>query len=238
MAGAGRVRSIWADVLSTQPAPLREVVLGAAVAAVLAVLVPGVWQYSRHAITIAHEGGHGLVAVLTGRRLAGIRLESDTSGLTLSVGKPRGPGMVATSAAGYLTPALLGLASAGLLAADRITALLWIQILLLAALTVMVRNPYGIALMLAVGATFFVVSVFAETQVQASFAYLVTWFLLLSAPKPVFELQGRRRRGRARYSDADQLAAITPLPGLFWVAVFALVCLGALALGGYWLLWP
>lgn len=237
-AGADRVRSIWAEVLSTQPEPLREVVIGAGVAAVLAVLVPGIWQHSRNAVTIAHEGGHGLLAVLTGRRLSGIQLHSDTSGLTLSKGRPRGPGMVATSAAGYLTPALLGLAGAGLLAADRITALLWIDILLLAALTLMVRNWYGIALMLLVGATFFVVSVFTEAQVQASFAYLVTWFLLLSAPKPVFELQGRRRRGRAPHSDADQLAAITPLPALFWVSVFALICLGALALGGYLLLWP
>jgi hypothetical protein len=235
--GADRVRSIWADVLSTQPEPLREIVIGAAVAAALAVLVPGIWQYSRNAITIAHEGGHGLVAMLTGRKLEGIQLHADTSGLTLSKGKPRGPGMVATSAAGYLTPALLGLAGAGLLAADRITLLLWLDIVLLLALTVRVRNWYGIALMLLVGATFFVVSVFTQAQVQASFAYLVTWFLLLSAPKPVFELHGRRQRGRAPRSDADQLAAITPLPAFFWVSLFALICLGALALGGYLLLW-
>ena len=40
----------------------------------------GVWRVSRNAITIAHEGGHGLIALLTGRRLDGIRLHSDTSG--------------------------------------------------------------------------------------------------------------------------------------------------------------
>ena len=39
----------------------------------------GVWRLSRNAITIAHEGGHGLIALLTGRRLDGIRLHSDTS---------------------------------------------------------------------------------------------------------------------------------------------------------------
>ena len=42
------------------------------------------WRLSRNAITIAHEGGHGLMALLTGRRLDGIRLHSDTSGLTVS----------------------------------------------------------------------------------------------------------------------------------------------------------
>ena len=47
----------------------------------LAVVVPHtVWRLARNAITIAHEGGHGLVALLTGRRLDGIRLHSDTSG--------------------------------------------------------------------------------------------------------------------------------------------------------------
>ena len=42
--------------------------------------------------------------------LTGIRLHSDTSGLTLSVGRPSGVGMVVTTAAGYLTPSLVGLA--------------------------------------------------------------------------------------------------------------------------------
>ncbi|MGH3624562.1 MAG: M50 family metallopeptidase [Sciscionella sp.] len=230
--------SIWDEVRSVQPEPERGLVIATALLAALAVFAPGLWYYTRYAVTIAHEGGHGLVAVLTGRRLEGIRLHSDTSGLTLSVGKPRGPGMVATSAAGYLTPALLGLASAGLLAVDRITALLWIDIVLLAALAVMVRNVYGWLLMLAIGAAFFAVSLLASTQTQAGFAYLVAWFLLIAAPKPVFELQRRRRRGRARHSDADQLAAITGVGGLAWVCFFAVICLGALALGGYWLLLP
>ena len=51
------------------------------------------------------------------------------------------------------------------------------------------------------------------------------------------ELQAKRRRGGgARDSDADQLARLTRLPGLFWVGVFLLVDLGALALGTLWLL--
>ncbi|MGH3621748.1 MAG: M50 family metallopeptidase [Sciscionella sp.] len=238
LTGAHPAASILEEVLSEQPEPLRGLVIATGLLAAIAVLTPRAWFYSRHAVTIAHEGGHGLVAVLTGRRLEGIRLHSDTSGLTLSVGRPRGPGMVATGAAGYPTPALLGLGGAALLAADRITALLWIDILLLAALAVMVRNAYGWLLMLAIGATFFAVSLFASAQVQAGFAYLVTWFLLIAAPKPVFELQNRRRRGRARHSDADQLAAITWIGGLAWVWLFALTCIGALTLGGYWLLGP
>src|SRR5699024_12319039 len=62
--------------------------------------------------TITHEGGHALVALLTGRRLTGIRLNRDTSGVTLSRGRPRGAGIVVTLLAGYPAPALTGLAAA------------------------------------------------------------------------------------------------------------------------------
>jgi hypothetical protein len=50
------------------------------------------------------------------------------------------------------------------------------------------------------------------------------------------ELQAARRRGRARDSDADQLAALTGTPGLLWVMFFGLVSLGILALTVVWLL--
>lgn len=234
--GTVSLPEVWQNVLSAQPAPPPLVVLITGAVALVIVLGRVPWRIARNAITIAHEGGHGLFALVSGRRLDGIQLHSDTSGLTLSAGRPTGPGMVLTSAAGYLTPALLGLGSAAVLAAGRISMLLWIYVLLLAALLLMVRNAYGWALMITVGAVFFVVPWFASSHVQAAFAYLVTWFLLLAAPKPVFELHRQRRRGRARDSDADQLARITPLSGGVWVALFVMITLGALLLGGTWLL--
>src|SRR5690606_22555175 len=96
------------DVLDTYRAePTSWVVLATGVGALLAVVVDGVWRRARNVVTIVHEGGHAVAALLTGRRLTGIRLHSDTSGLTLSVGKPRGPGMVVTAAAGYISPSLV-----------------------------------------------------------------------------------------------------------------------------------
>jgi len=84
-------------LFSAQPEPphLSLVVVGAALVALAVVATPATWRWSRHVITIAHEGGHALVALLSGRRLQGIRLHSDTSGLTVSRGKPRGPGNAA-----------------------------------------------------------------------------------------------------------------------------------------------
>ena len=206
-------------------------------AALLAVAVDGAWRWTRNLVTIVHEGGHALTAVLTGRRLTGIRLHSDTSGLTLSTGRPRGPGMVATAAAGYLAPSLAGLLGVVLLAFDQVTVMLWAATALLLAMLVMVRNVYGAVSLLVTGAIVVAVSVLAGADVQAGFAYAVTWFLLLAAVRPVGELWRERRRWRGNApTDADQLARLTRIPGGAWVGFFGLATLAALAAGGWVLL--
>jgi hypothetical protein len=206
-------------------------------AAALLVLSPTLWPQARHAVTIAHEGAHGLVALLTGRRLAGIRLHSDTSGLTVSAGRPTGLGMVLTAAAGYTGPGLFGLGAAALLAAGHAIGLLWALLGLLTLLLVQIRNWYGLWSVLVTGALVFAATWWLPAAGQAVFAHGVTWFLLLAAPRTVWELQAkRRRRGGAPDSDADQLARLTRLPGLCWVGFFLLVDVGALALGTWWLL--
>lgn len=206
-------------------------------AALLAVAVDGLWRWSRNLVTIVHEAGHAVTAVLTGRRLTGIRLHSDTSGLTLSTGRPSGPGMVATAAAGYLAPSLAGLIGVVLLAFDQVTVMLWAATGLLLAMLVMVRNAYGALSLVLTGAIVVAVSLLAGADVQAGFAYAVTWFLLLAAVRPVGELwrERRRRRGQGR-TDADQLARLTRVPAGVWVGFFGLGTLAALAAGGWVLL--
>ncbi|PRH79774.1 hypothetical protein C6N75_07855 [Streptomyces solincola] len=228
--------SLWDRLSGLQPAPDLWLVIATAVLALVAVGPYALWRLSRNAITIAHEGGHGLVAVVTGRRLDGIRLHSDTSGLTVSRGKPTGLGMILTAAAGYTAPSLLGLGGAWLLAAHRITLLLWAATALLLALLVMVRNAYGVLTVVLTGGAFVLVSWLTTPQVQAAFAYAAVWFLLLGGVRPVFELQGRRRRGGAPDSDADQLSRLTHVPPALWLLLFHAVALCSLIGGGRWLL--
>ncbi|MEV0968165.1 M50 family metallopeptidase [Microtetraspora glauca] len=204
-------------------------------AALAVVSYPPSWHVSRGLITIAHEGGHALAAVLTRRRLHGIRLHSDTSGVTLTRGNPRGLGMIVTAGAGYVAPSLLGFGAAWLTAAGYITLLLWGVLALLACMLLMIRNAFGVISLLATGGAVFAVSWFTEPKVQAVVAYAAVWFLLLGGVRPIVELQRKRRRGRAPDSDADQLARLTRIPGTFWVALFLLVSVAALAAGG-WLL--
>lgn len=227
---------LWDRVFGTQAAPDEWLVIATGLVA-LAVVVPhGIWRVARNAITIAHEGGHGLVALLTGRRLDGIRLHSDTSGLTVSRGKPTGIGMILTAASGYTAPPLLGLAGAALLAADHITAFLWVATALLIVMLVMIRNAYGALTVIVTGGTFLLVSWLTSSQVQAAFAYAVVWFLLLGGVRPAFELQSKRRRGGAGDSDADQLSRLTHVPAGMWLFLFHAVSLCSLIGGGRWLL--
>ena len=228
---ASIVTGLWDRLAGTQPDPPAWLVLADGVAAVAAVVHRPTWRVTRNVVTIAHEGGHALIAVLTGRRLYGIRLHSDTSGLTVSRGSPTGPGMVATAAAGYLTPPLLGLAGAWLLAAGHLIATLWAALVMLAAMLVAIRNVYGAVAVLITGLTILAVSVLAPEKIQAAFGYLAIWFMLAAGLRPVLELHRQRRRGRAPATDADQLARLTGVPPSLWVALFGIVALVAIIAG-------
>ncbi|WP_338403817.1 M50 family metallopeptidase [Cellulosimicrobium arenosum] len=232
------VGQVWDAATTSVAPPEPAVVLAMGAVASSIVLVTPVWHVARHVVTIAHEGAHALAALLTGRQLSGIRLHSDTSGLTVSAGRPRGFGMILTAFMGYVGPGLVGLGAAALLRQGYAVGLLWLLVLLLGLVLLQIRNWFGLWSVLVSGAALVGVSWWAPPDVQSAVAYAVTWFLLLGAVRPVLELQVQRSRGLGSSSDADILARLTHLPGLLWVGVFLVVTLGAAALGAWWIVGP
>jgi hypothetical protein len=224
------VVEVWDRATATQPVPDVGFVLATGVLALVLVLAPATWPRVRLGVTVVHEAGHALVAVLVGRRLRSVRLHSDTSGLTVSRGKPRGPGMVAMLAAGYLAPAVLGLVAALLLADGRSVGLLWLLVVLAAALILWVRNGYGLLVLLLGGAGVLLLTWYGDGTVQSVAAYLIAWLLLLAAPRPLVELLTAGRR-RGRTSDPDQLAGLTRVPAVLWVLLLLLANLAGLVVG-------
>jgi len=230
------ISEIWRRATSAQPDPPAAVIAMTAVLALALVLVPALWPVTRLLVTITHEGAHGVAAVLAGRRLQGIRLHSDTSGLTVSSGRPAGPGMVAMLAAGYLGPALVGVAAAVMLGAGLSLGLLWGLLLLLALLLLQIRNFYGLLVVLVAGGALVAISWYLSAPAQSAVAYLITWVLLVAAPKPVLELARQRRRGQGAHSDVDQLARLTRIPAVLWTGFFLLANLVGLVVGAVLLL--
>jgi len=208
---------------------------GGLVALVL-VLHSGLWRLAGKVITVAHEGGHALVSLMSGRQLEGIRLHADSSGVTRSRGKRTGPGLVATAAAGYISPSVLGAGAAWLLDARHVTGMLWLTFALLVATLLVTRNAFGVLAVLASAGGVLAVALFASVVIQAGFAYSSAWFLLFGGLRPVLELPRRQVKGRAGLSDADHLFRLTRIPTGLWVALFHLVSLAALVGGGLLLL--
>jgi len=230
------IAEVWRRAIAVQPPPTPIVVAVAAVIAGALVLPRAIWPYTRMLVTITHEGAHGVGALLTGRRLQGIRLHSDTSGLTVSSGRPSGPGMVMMLLAGYLGPAVVGLGAVGLLIAGHSLGLLWLFVILLALLLVQIRNFYGFTLVVGCALVLILVSWYLPATMQSGLAYVLTWTLLLAAPKPVLELISQRRGGWAPHSDADQLARLTRVPASLWAYGFLVINCAGLALGSVLLL--
>jgi hypothetical protein len=96
----GLMRELWDRIGGTQPVPSVWVIGMSGTVALLIVVNARIWRLARNSITIAHEGGHALASVLSGRRLDGIRLHPDTSGVTYSRGRRTGAGVVLTAVAG------------------------------------------------------------------------------------------------------------------------------------------
>ncbi|MFT8592901.1 MAG: M50 family metallopeptidase [Bifidobacterium sp.] len=227
--------TIWTASLTPVPAPDQRLFTLLLLFSILAIVISPVWSITRNAITIAHEGGHAVAALISGRRLNYIQLHSDTSGVTVSSGKSSGFGYALTCFAGYASPSLIGILCAWLTTAGYVTGALWILVLLLLLMLTRIRNGYGIVAVVASIAIVAGISWGAEAEIRSSAAYLLSWFMLLGGIRPLIELQSMRFRGQGQGSDADQISRTTGIPGLLWIIVWALWNLLFLWIGATWM---
>lgn len=226
------INFLWNQMISVQERPLPWMLMLSWAISILLVFTP-LWNLSRNAVTVVHEGGHALMALLWGRRISGIKLHSDTSGVTISRGNPKGLGVIFVAASGYTAPALLGLGIQYLSSEGRTVLGLAILALMLLGIFLSIRNLWGILVVVPLLAGFYFTFQFAPA-IQTFILLFIATFLTVASLKPIIELQKHRRAGDGEDSDADQLARLTlVVPGIVWVAYFFVVSLAANALAVY-----
>lgn len=208
-----------------------------ALAAAVLLLIPATvhptpWRTLRHAVTIVHEMGHVLMGWLWGRRIHGIRLHTDTSGLTISAGKPRGLGVLMTYLAGYTAPPLAGLALVWLgLNGWSGAALTAIMVTLVAAF-LLVRNVWGLVTIVICLALAGAVFINADPTTTATTVSGAGIFLLLAGARGGVDLWLIHDHGQGEDSDASQAARHSLIPTMVWVWAFTVTGAACAFFGG------
>lgn len=188
-------------------------------------------------VTVVHEGGHAVAALLCDHgRVSRIELfthagarRRGNSGLTYTQTFGR-PARVLVSAAGYPAPAALGLAVLALLHTGHGKGALAALVGSLAVMLFVIRTVFGAFLVLIVGAALYLTFLYGPTSVQAMVVGVFAWTLLFGS---VHDAVGLLRFGGGTYSDATNLAAITRATAEGWAALFVLLTVAATGYAGW-----
>ena len=195
------------------------------------VTLPGLWAILNHFARIAHEGAHAMVGSVLDTRVTGVHLyrktRADGTDAETFIRNEPGTGF-AWTVVGYFGPSGFGLAAAALIAHGLILLVLWTGVVLLAIMLLSLRTVFGIAIVFGLG--FVLVSIIRSKnpEVEAVTAYGLSWLLLLSGVRGVWD----RREGSG---DAKKLREITDVPQRLWF-LFWLVGTGVALAYGFTLL--
>ena len=180
--------------------------------------------------TYAHEMGHGLTALLVGEQFDQLRLYADGSGLALWHGNPGRVASALIAAGGLLGPTFAGIGLLLLAGTPRSARFVLATLAVLIAITIIlwVRNPFGIAFLLALAGCLGLAARILPDYGAALLVPLIaltlclSWFTDLGYMFSAYaEVDGTRHP-----SDSALIAQALWLPYWFWggaIALFSLV---------------
>jgi hypothetical protein len=176
--------------------------------------------------TWIHEVGHAVATVVVGGSVTSITIRPDGSGLTLSLIPSTRVAHGVVASAGYLGAALVGCL---LIAATRVerraNALLGgVGVFMLLTLVIWIRNPFGIAVVLAWAVALLVL---ARRGLGGAAQFLVGLLAIQVALNAVFDI-------RVLYlvdgsSDAVTMARLFLMPAWVWATLWMTVAVALLA---------
>jgi Peptidase M50B-like len=196
------------------------------------VIAVPLWRISMYAITLAHEGGHALIGLILGGKLAKkkIVLNRDGGGAThLVIG---GLGRFLMLLAGYLGPSAVGYAGVQMLihGFDPRTILI-INLVFAIFVLVLTRNLFGLLVAAGTAALLWTVAMRAAPDVQRVFAYVWVWFMLIGSTRVIPHLYRSVAR-QTGTEDPELLQKHTHVGDVVWLFVFWLGTVAALVYGG------
>jgi Peptidase M50B-like len=186
---------------------------------------------ARSIVTVAHEGGHMLAALLSGRGIMRFELidgdESSGGGRT-RITRIQGLGVsdIFIAFIGYATPPLAGLGGAYAVADGNAWGVLVIGVvLLIAVLFVPKINPLALAVtgLLLVGIVWALIA--GGPGIKGALAVALVWLLLIGGLRIVVV----RNTGSG---DAEALSRYTWIPRVVWFAIWLAIALISLWIGG------
>jgi hypothetical protein len=209
------------------PGPAAVVV---GLAAFVVVVMDAGWQVVRHGTVMAHEGAHAVASSLLGLQVDYIKLNFDPKQSGKTQPKKGGGCLVTVVAAfvGYIGPSSFGLGAAKLIQHGYIATVLWMTLFLLGILLLQLRWSFGLLTVTLTGGLVYLIVRYTPLPAQIVAAYAIAWLLLLSGVRGILV----RAKGSG---DSETLAKLTLIPQVIWFLLWLAATLGAVAVGGSWL---
>jgi hypothetical protein len=201
-------------------------------AAAAALSIPRLtWQYFGVFTTLVHELGHAFAALLTGRRLTGIRIHRNHGGSAESLGRG-GFSAVFSGFFGYPTPAMVGAALLWCVFNGYTATALLVGTVIIVGTLLFIRNAFGLLAVVLSAVVSGLLWYFAPADVQAYALLVIGCALLVGAVRAFFGVVAvhTRRRTALSTSDAYLLYRRTHVPSPVWLFLFAVVIAGSLAI--------
>lgn len=216
---------IVAGFTRSQPPELSLTEIGVILLVAAALSVPqATWRYFGLFSTVVHELGHAFAALMSGRRVTGIRLNLDHSGLTTSFGRPGWRTAWATFW-GYPVPAVVGAVLVWAGFAGWAPAALSVGALVLLLSLLFIRNVGGVLILLGAVAVSTVLVLAVPVGFTGHVVVALGVALLVGSVRDlgkVASVHVRRRRERGQ-SDAYLLYRATGIPSPVWLVLFTAV---------------
>lgn len=222
----------WPELFApATPIDVSPLVMLGILAAAAALSIPRAsWQYFGLFATLVHELGHAVAAILTGRVVHGIRLRRNHSGDALSTG--RGTlGIVISGVLGYPAPAIVSAAQLWSVFHGYTAIALFAGGVVLVLTLLVIRNLFGVLVVLASAAVSALLWFYATPVVQSYALLVLGMALLVGAVRGLATVIGVhvRRRDQLQTSDAYLLYRRTGVPSPLWLALFTILIGAAVA---------